>query len=110
MHYYVDIAAVSLSRAVAHPAHAASPTPTWAVVMSVGLGLVLTTAWVALALVSIRRPPGRQGDDDHGSGPGGGGPRRQGPDGDAPSGTPALWAEFERDFAAYVSKRTASLT
>jgi hypothetical protein len=107
----MDIAAAGLTGAMARTADAAAPTPTWVVVMSIGLGVVLTTVWVALALVSIRRPPGRQGDDDHGSGPGGGGPGGRGPGGgDAPSGPPALWAEFERDFATYVSERTASLT
>jgi hypothetical protein len=71
---------------------------------------VLLASRVALVLLSNPRPPGRNPDDDQGSGPSGGGPGRPGPDGgDAPGGTPALWAEFERDFAAYVSERPASL-
>jgi hypothetical protein len=78
--------------------------PTWAIVVGIGLG-VLLMCWLGLALVSNRRPPGREGDDDHGSGPGGGGPGRRGPDGgDAPGGAPAWWPDFEREFAAYVSE------
>src|SRR5258707_1167850 len=98
-----DAAAIGAARAVAQTAHAASHTPTWSIVVGVGLGVLVTTLWLALALVSTRRPPGREGDDDHGSGPGGGGPGRPGPDGgDAPGGAPEWWADFERQFAAYV--------
>ena len=106
---HVDAAAVGLTRAAARAADAAPQTPTWAVVLGIGLGVLLMTFWLALALVSNRRPPGREGDDDHGSGPGGGGPGRRGPDGgDAPGGAPERWADFERQFAAYVSEQEAS--
>jgi hypothetical protein len=111
MWQHVAAAAVGLTRAAARAAHAAPHTPTWAVVVGIGLGVLLATFWLALALVSNRQPPGREGDDDHGSGPGGGGPRRQGPDaGDGPGGAPTSWADFERQFAAYVSERRASVS
>jgi hypothetical protein len=106
----MDAAAVGLTRAAAQAAHAAPHTPTWTVVVGIGLGVLLAMFWLAFALVSNGQPPGCEGDDDHGSGPGGGGPGRRGPDGgDAPGGAPAWWAEFEREFAAYVSERKASV-
>jgi hypothetical protein len=106
----VDAAAVGLTPTVARAAHAAPPTPTWAIVVGIGVGVLLALFWLTLALVSHRQPPGREGDDDHGSGPGGGGPGRPGPDGgDAPGGAPVWWADFEREFAAYVSERKASV-
>jgi len=106
----VDTAAVGLTRGVARATHAAPHTPTWAIVVGIGLGVLIAMFWRGLALVSNRQPPGREGDDDHGSGPGGGGPGRPGPDGgDAPGDAPAWWADFERQFAAYVSERNASV-
>jgi hypothetical protein len=105
-----DAAAVGLTRAGARAAHTAPHTPTWAIVVGIGLGVLLVVLWLGLALVSIRRPPGRDGDDDHGSGPGGGGPGRRGPDGGEPPGSaPVSWADFEREFAAYVAERKAGV-
>jgi hypothetical protein len=110
MWHDVDAAAVGLTRAVGRAAHVAQHTPTWAIVVGVGLGVMVAMLWLALALVSNRQPPGREDDDDHGSGPGGGGPGPQDPDGgDAPGGAPVWWADFERQFAAYVSERKASV-
>jgi hypothetical protein len=102
-----DAVAVGLTRVAARTAHAAQ-TPTWAIVLGIGLG-VLLMLWLGLALVRAWRSPGRGSDDEHGSGPGGGGPGRPGPDGgDPPGGAEAWWPDFEREFAAYVSERTAS--
>lgn len=101
-------AAVGLTRVAARTARAVPPAPTWAIVVSIGLGALLATFVLWLALVGIRQPPGRDGDDDHGSGPSGGGPGRPGPDGgDAPGGAPTWWPDFEREFAAHVSERQA---
>jgi hypothetical protein len=107
---HVDAAAAGLTRSVARAAHAAPHTPTWAIVLAIELGVLVAIFWLALAPVSNRWPPGREGEDDHGSGPGGGGPGRLGPDGgDAPGGAPERWADFERQFAAYVSEQEASV-
>lgn len=103
-----DPATVGFTRAVARGAHAAPHTPTLAIVVGIALAVLVLVFLLALALVSNRRPPGREGDDDQGSGPGGGGPGRPGPDGDAPGGVPAWWLDFEREFAAYVSQRNAA--
>jgi hypothetical protein len=101
-----DAVTVGLSRVAARTAHAA-PTPTWVIVLGIGLG-VLLIVWLGLVLVRDW-PPGQGGDDDHGSGPGGGGPGRPGPDsGGPPGGVDAWWPDFEREFAAYVSERYGS--
>ena len=108
MWQHVDAAVVGLPRAVARAAHAAPHTPTWAIVAGLEVAVLVAMFWLAFALVGNRQPPGRESDDDHGSGPGGGGPRRRGPDGgDAPGGAPGWWADFEREFDAYVSERKA---
>jgi hypothetical protein len=105
-----DAVAVGLTRVGARAAHTAPHTPTWAIVVGIGLGVLLTLFWLGLALVSIRQPPGHEGDDDHGSGPGGGGPGRSGPDGGGPPGSaPVSWADFEREFAAYVSAQKVGM-
>ena len=104
-----DATVAGLTRAVAQAGHAAPQKPSWAIIIGIGVGVPLAMFFLALVLGSTRRPPGREGDDDHGSGPGGGGPGRPGPDGgDAPGGAPAWWPDFEREFAAYVSERHAS--
>lgn len=106
----VGAAVVGLARAGAGAAHAASHVPTRAIVVGIGLCIILAMFQVALAVVSSRQPRGGDDDDDHASGPGGGGPRRRGPDGgDAPGGAPTWWADFEREFAACVSERQASV-
>jgi hypothetical protein len=95
---------------VGHATHVAQGAQAWATVVGIGFAVAITMFWLALALISNRRPPGPGGSDDPGSGPGGGGPGRRGPDGgDAPDGSPAWWADFERQFAAYASARTASV-
>jgi hypothetical protein len=102
-----DAVAVDLTGVAARTAHA-THTPTWVIVLGIGLG-VLLTLWLGLALVRAWRPPGRGGDEDHGSGPGGGGPGRSGPRGGDPlGGAERWWPDFEREFAAYVSERHAS--
>lgn len=106
----LHVATVELARAGSRAPHAAPHKPTWAIVVGLGLCVLLATSWLAFVLVSNRQPPRREGDDDHGSGPGGGGPGRPGPDGsDAPGGAPAVWADFELEFAAYVAEREASV-
>jgi hypothetical protein len=108
MWHDADAAALGLTRVVARTAHAAPRTPAWAVAVGIGLCVVLAMFWLGLVFLSYRRPPGREGDDDHGSGPGGGGPGRPGPNsGDAPGGAPTWWPDFEREFAAHVSEREA---
>jgi hypothetical protein len=110
MSHDAHAAAVVLPRGVARAAHAGPHAPTWAIVVGIGLGVLVAVFCLTLALIRDRPPPGREGDDNHGSGPGGGGPRRPGPDGgDAPGGAPEWWADFERQFAAYVSERKASV-
>jgi hypothetical protein len=102
-------AAVGLTGVAARTAHAASPAPTWAIAVGIGLGVLLATLVLWCALVATRQPPRGDGDDDRGSGPGGGGPGRPGPDGgDAPGGAPTWWPDFERDFATHVSEREAT--
>jgi hypothetical protein len=109
MWQHAHVAAVGFTHAVGRATHA-SPPSTWAIAVGAGLGALLATFCLVVVLISNRQPPGREGDDDHGSGPSGGGPGRPGPDGgDAPGGAPAWWADFERDFAAHVSERTASV-
>lgn len=104
-----NVAAVGFTQAVGRATHAAPPS-TWAIVVGVGLVALLSVLCLKVAVVSHRQPPGREGDDDHGSGPSGGGPGRPGPDGgDAPGSAPEWWADFEREFAAHVSEQTASL-
>jgi hypothetical protein len=101
-------AAASLTRAAAPATHAAPHTPTWAII-GIGLGVLLATITLALALVSNPPPPRHDSDDHPGSGPGGSGPRQPSPnDGNAPSGAPERWADFEQQFATYVSEQTAS--
>ena len=102
-----DAVVVGLTRIAGRTAHA-THTPTWVIVLGIGLG-VLLMVWLGLALARAWRPPGRGGDDDHGSGPGGGGLWRPGPHGgDPPGGTEIWWPDFEREFAAYGSERHAS--
>jgi hypothetical protein len=101
-----DAVAVGLTRVAARTAHA-THTPTWVIVLGIGLG-VLLMLWLGWALVSAWRPPGLEGGDDHGSGPGGGGPGRPGPHGgEPPGGAETWWPDFEREFSAYVSERYA---
>lgn len=105
-------ATAGLARASAWAAHAAPPTPAWAILAAIGASVLLVLFGFAVALLSIRRLRGRDGDDDSGAGPsgGGGGPRRPGPSGcDSPGGDPVWWAEFEREFAVYVATREASV-
>jgi hypothetical protein len=110
MWHDADSAAIGLTRVVSGAPNAAPHTSAWAIVVCIGLSVLLATFFLTLVVISTRQPPGRGGDDDHGPGPGGGGPGRPGPDGgDAPGGTPASWADFEREFAAYVSERTAGV-
>jgi hypothetical protein len=109
MWQHAHFAAVGFTQAVGRATHAAPPS-TWAIVVGAGLCALLAMLCLRVALVSNRQPPGREGDDDHGSGPSGGGPGRPGPDGgDPPGSTPEWWLDFEREFAALVSEQTASL-
>jgi hypothetical protein len=98
--------AAVLTHVAAPTTHTASPATGWIVVLSIVLGALLVAAFLWLAVVGIGQPPGREGDDEPGSGPNGGGPRRPGPDRGNPSGgAPAWWPEFEREFAAHVRNR-----
>ena len=102
-----DAVVLGLTRVAARTAHAAH-TPRGLIVLGIGLG-VLLTLWRGRALVRAWRPPGREGDDDHGTGPGGGGSGRPGPHGGKPpGGAETWWPDFEREFAAYVSQRHGS--
>lgn len=102
-------AIAGLSRASAWAAHAVAPTPTWTILAAIGVSVLAVLFGFVLALLSIRRLGGRDGDDDSGAGPsGGGGPPRPGPNGsDSPRGDPLGWAEFDRQFAAYVATQKA---
>jgi hypothetical protein len=100
-------ATAGFGRGLAQAAHPAPHAPTLAIVAGILLAVLVPVFSLAVALVSNRQPPGRDGDDDQGSGPGGG-PGRPGPDdGDAPGGAPAWWPDFEREFAAYAANRNA---
>jgi hypothetical protein len=99
-------AEVAFARGPAWAGHAGHPPPTWVTIAVIVVTVMFALVWLWLVLMSRRHPPGRDGDDDRGAGPGGGGPRRPGPDDrDAPGGDPAWWDEFERQFSAYVAAR-----
>jgi hypothetical protein len=109
MWQHAHVAAVGFTQAMGRATHEAPPS-TWAIVVGVGVGALLAMFCLIVALVSNRQPPGREADDDNGSGPSGGGPERPGPDGGNPPGSaPKWWADFEREFAAHVSEQTASV-
>jgi hypothetical protein len=106
----MSAAPFGLARASAWAAHAGPAAPTWLTFVALAAAVVVVLFSLGLVLAGNRQPPRRDGDDDGGSGPGGGGPRRPGPDGDDPrGGDPAWWAEFERQFAAYVASQKASV-
>lgn len=63
------------------------------------VGVIFLLVWV---VVLVTRPPRHGGDDDDEGRGGGGGPR--GPDRPpSPSGDPAWWPDFERQFAEYAA-------
>jgi len=95
MWQHAHAAAAVLTRVAAPTTHTASPATGWIVVLGVVLGALLVAAFLWLTVVGIRQPPGREGDDEPGSGPNGGGPERPGPDRGNPSGgVPAWWPDF----------------
>jgi hypothetical protein len=70
------------------------------------IAVAALTVFVLFVLVWSCRRPGRDGPDDSDPGPddGGGGGGRRRPRRPPPAG-PVSWAEFERQFAAYVASR-----
>ena len=83
-------AEVAFARGPAWAGHAGHPPPTWVTIAVIVVTVMFALVWLWLVLMSRRHPPGRDGDDDRGAGPG---------------GDPAWWDEFERQFSAYVAAR-----
>ena len=96
-------------RASAWAAHVVAPDPTWVTLVALAACVLLVLIVLGLSLAGILRASGRDDDDGHGWGPGGGGPWPSPEGSDSPSGDLVWWPEFERQFAAYVSRQKANV-